>query len=105
MNRRESLRALAYLNAAWPYVELPEETIEVWVEHLDRVDPDVGQVAAFRCVNEDERFPSIARFLEYVKAATPRKTYAELQAAEEDLGDPESIAKVIEMTRHMLKKV
>ena len=104
MNKRETAHVMMRMSAAWPAQDLPDMTVNLWAEELEGVSYETGMEAAKRLIREDHWFPSIARFLEMVRACAPRRTYAELEAAEDQPADPEAVAKVLQMTRHLLKR-
>lgn len=68
MNERETSAVLAMLSAAWPNHELTKPTIALWARHLQHTVPADAMAAADLIVKTDEWFPSIARFMETVRA-------------------------------------
>lgn len=87
MNTQQTAQVLALLSAAYPSASIPEATAMLWADEMANRDPEVCMTAARRIAREDTRFPSIARFLEMVRACTPSeivKALPELTMSDED---------------------
>lgn len=80
MNRQEVATILGLFSAAYPQTTITEAMGLLWVEELANIEPEHGLAAARRIVREDQRFPSIARMLEMVKACKPLPTTMALPA-------------------------
>lgn len=68
MTGNEVLALLAYMSAAWPSVEVTEDTARVWTEHLAKIDGNDALAAANVLINESKWFPSIAEFRDAARA-------------------------------------
>lgn len=68
MNDHEAATVFGLLTAAWPDKELPDETIDLWLEMAADVDFADAEPAARQIIREDQWFPSIARFLQVTEA-------------------------------------
>ena len=78
MNRQQVAAVLGLFSAAYPQTAISEATALLWADELAEIDPDQGLAAARRIVREDQRFPTIARMLEMVKACKPLPVTPEL---------------------------
>lgn len=67
MNEHEAANVLGVLNAAWPQVELGQQTADLWIGMLERTDVAVAMAAARTVIRHEHWFPSIARFLQAVE--------------------------------------
>jgi hypothetical protein len=71
MTERELTEALALMGASWPHTPVSAELAAVWFSEL-RTQPDgVAVQAARRVLRTEDRFPSMARFLEHCMACRP----------------------------------
>lgn len=77
MTGNETLALLAYMSAAWPSVEVTEDTARVWSQHLEKIDGNDALAAADVLINESKWFPSIAEFREQVLRAAKRRREVE----------------------------
>lgn len=102
MNRQEMAGVLGVLVAAHPGVNVTSQTADVWLAEFEGVPVEVAQRAARMCLREHDRFPSIATFLTYVRAATPRRESRELVAAPSGLS-AEQHAEFIALCRDAVK--
>lgn len=104
MNRPQTAAVLATFSAAFPSVAISEAMALLWAEECAAVDPEAAQTAMRRIVREDQRFPTIARFLEMVRACTPSEI---VRALPEPVTPPEEqleqLAKVREVLRSTIK--
>lgn len=79
MTHAESLKVLAVLTAAFPRYDLPRETAQLWLAVLSNFHAKDAEAAAMDVVNQDEWFPTIARFRQLVAA---HRRARELRASE-----------------------
>ena len=70
MTPLETVQVLDYFQNAWPWVTLGDHSAEVWAEAAIDVDVTIGQKAAKRLVQSEDRPPSINRFLLECKKLT-----------------------------------
>lgn len=68
MNDLEAATVFGLLTAAWPDKQLPDETIDLWLEMAANVDAADAEDAARQIIREDQWFPSVARFLQMAEA-------------------------------------
>ena len=68
MTPAEVTTVLSYFTAAWPWIEVGDDTPPVWADHLNGVDAQDAHTAAKRCVQQLDRPPSIAEFLRHTRA-------------------------------------
>lgn len=73
MTENESKAVLAVLCAAWPRYELTGPTIGLWARQLEHTLPEDALAAAELLVKTDDRFPSLARFIETCRAEARRR--------------------------------
>lgn len=100
MNRTEVAQVLYKMNAAWSGVELADETILTWAQHINHVDPQVALQAADRAIAAEDRFPSIAKFLGYCKAVKgPAEYVPELPTG---VAEPDEVAAALAAARSNL---
>lgn len=64
MNAQETATVLAYFAAAFPNMELSDDTADVWAFELRDIDPDLAPEAMRAVVKESEFAPTIAKFRE-----------------------------------------
>lgn len=102
MNAQESATVLAYMAAAYPHANVSEQTALVWAEHLIGVTPDVGLEAARTITKSARWFPSIAEFMEQVRAIDRAHEPAALPAAPNSLASREQAAEFIRLARETL---
>lgn len=94
MDVKEIAAVVAYLNAAYPNIELPDETLAVWAEHIGHVQPDTALEAARSWVRTQKWFPSISEFLaESAEVAKRKAQRSKLPALEEAPPVPPEVAK------------
>lgn len=62
MTPDEADQVLATMCAAWPASAVPAATAIVWYDHLRDITPAEGLEAARRVIDQDDRFPSFARY-------------------------------------------
>lgn len=62
MTDTEAAQVFGLLRAAWPDKQLPDKTIDLWLELATDLHVDDAKRAAEQIVREDQWFPSIARF-------------------------------------------
>lgn len=77
MNVHEVAGLLAYFGSAWPKMELPDDTADIWARELEDVNVDVARAAAKRLVRSSTFFPSIAEFFEACKHEAQQRHLAE----------------------------
>lgn len=70
MTPAEVTQVLAYFTAAWPWIEVGDDTPLVWAEHLGGTDAQDAHTAARKCVQDLDRPPSVAEFLRHVRAVS-----------------------------------
>lgn len=70
MTPLEVVQILDYFQNAWPWVTLADHSAEVWADALADVDGPVGQKAARRLVQSEDRPPSIKRFVDEARKLT-----------------------------------
>lgn len=68
MTHADALKVLAVLTAAFPRYDLPRETAQLWLAVLTDLHVQDAEPAAKDVVNQDEWFPTIARFRQLVAA-------------------------------------
>lgn len=68
MTRDEAIGVLFVMTSAWPWIEMTDGNVEVWLENLADMDPTHGLEAARLLVKELERMPTIARFRETARS-------------------------------------
>lgn len=62
MNDQQAARVFNFLVTAWPDKQLPDETIDLWIEMIDDITYGDAQAAARDIVKQDQWFPTVARF-------------------------------------------
>lgn len=73
MTNEDVGRLLRVLAAAFPHTRIEPEAQEAWASALGRFDSDVVQHVAVQWVETEERFPSIAAFIDIVQAESRRR--------------------------------
>lgn len=81
MTGNEVVAILALMSAAWPYVEITENTGRVWTAELERLHADDALATTHMMIRTSERFPSIAEFLGACRPLTAKRLQAK-QAAD-----------------------
>lgn len=105
MNHEQAAGAMAVLRTAYNR-DIDEQTMQVWYgSALERCAVDVARQVVERIVNEDQFFPTPARFNE-VRRAVERAmepTYAALPAAPEPPATVDRVKQIIAETRSKLR--
>lgn len=78
MSARESTaRAFAWFGAAYPTArKMDQSTVEVWAEACYQFSGDAIETAARHWIRTEARFPSLAGFIETIRAKTPSGSVA-----------------------------
>lgn len=72
MTHNESIKILAVLTAAYPQVEIQEETIEIYTKFLLDLPYEAGQAAALEVIARSKWFPSIAELRQAAVGMLPK---------------------------------
>lgn len=75
MNDEQAARIFNLLVTAWPDKELPDETIDLWIEMIDDLDYADAQAAAKDIVRHDQWFPTVARFRQQCEVHASRRRH------------------------------
>lgn len=106
MTANEVVALLAYMSAAWPNVEITEDTARLWSKHLDRLNGEDALAAADTLIRSSDFFPSVAQLLQVAKPHTADRVRRE-QAADYErkalaagpvIGDVDKLRRVIRQT-------
>lgn len=62
MNASDTLAVIAYLGSAFPNFDPSDDTIDVWVNELEDIDPADANEAMHNLVRSSEFAPTIAKF-------------------------------------------
>lgn len=76
MNIHETAGLLAYFGSAWPRMELPDDTADIWARELADTNADDARDAAKNLVRSSKFFPSIAEFLDECRMVAVRRRIA-----------------------------
>lgn len=90
MTAKQSATLVAYLAAADTRAVVGEATLAVWIEHLEPLDVALCRRAADVIVKSDDRFPSIARFMDVYRAE--KREEARRMAESHGLPEPDRAA-------------
>lgn len=89
MNSHQVGEILAYFSAAWPKYDVYEETVNIWIDQLQRTDFETAQLAARQVVEKEDWFPSVSRFKREIREVARRRQLADwnVKALEAPVGD------------------
>jgi len=89
MRPADVAQVIGRLKAAYPYVKTETTAAAVWAEQLDRVDVNVGVIAAKRWIERETFFPAVNEFLGTCQEVGREiaRSAAELTPVEGDCGD------------------
>ena len=73
MNPKEAIKVISVLTAAYPNMNISQETIEIYIRFLADISFDVGQAVALKIISQSEFFPSVAKFRENVLKILPNE--------------------------------
>ena len=111
MNVEEIQAVLGYLSAAYPGLELAEQTVTVWADQLGGVRGDTAVQAAREWVAEEDRFPTVGKFRALCIAVARRERDAEnfhrpaLHAVDDPVTPPEVAAENVRKIKVALKQI
>jgi hypothetical protein len=101
VNASTTRAVLADLQAAYPYMTVTAEVVEVWAEHLEPFADDIGRAAAWSWVETAPKPPAIAEFLGACRDEL-RARRADLAEANERGGETRMAAPFVAAIRAML---
>ena len=84
MNPVDVSELLEHLHAAYPNQRVADEGPVIWFQHLTRVDVLDARTAAYRWIDTELWFPSIAAFLAYCDTETRATRLAEIPVHSDD---------------------